>query len=51
MWTWCTKDEWADDYFDLEYCIVERGAYPSPAEARENAEKHGECDYMVLNVG
>ena len=49
-YTWCTKEEWLDDYFDLEEFESERGAFNTFEEARASALKNGAENPIVLEI-
>lgn len=52
MYSWCTREEFLDDYFDTSYVFSERGAFASYNEAVADAEKHGyeRASIIVLNA-
>ncbi len=50
MFTWCTREEWFDEFFDLGCVIAEHGSFASFDEAKADAEKHGESSGIVLTL-
>lgn len=46
--TYCTKEEWEDEDFDLDYLESENGRYGTYEEAKREGEKHGAS--MVIQV-
>ena len=50
MFTWCTKDEWHSDEFDLEQIEAEHGMFSTNENAYSDALKHGCKDVCILEV-
>lgn len=50
MYSWCTKEEWQDDLFDIDWCEKER-RFATINEARKDAEKHGVGNCYILQIG
>ena len=50
MYSWCTREEWLDDYVDLDWLFGERGCFGSYEEAKHDAEKHGYNDIIVVGA-
>ena len=49
MYTVCTREEWLDDYFDLDWCCGEHGTFPTRRQAEEAASKLE--DGMIVAIG
>ena len=51
MYSWCTRTEWLDDFFDFDWVFGERGCFRTYDEARADAVKHGydNADIMVIH--
>ena len=41
MYTYCTKEDWEDENFDLSWAEQENGTFATREEALRDAEKHG----------
>lgn len=60
MYTYCTKEQWDDEYFDLDYIADTNGKFASREEAQREAQKHGaemilsieepQTDYMQMSM-
>ena len=47
-YTYCTKEQWNDEFFDFDWCKQENGSFTTLKEAQEEAKKHGA--EMVISV-
>lgn len=50
MWTWCTEEEWEDEYFDAYYLLQEHGKFGSKQEALSYVMKNNMEDVIVFCV-